>query len=259
LQEYQELNPPKENKLLALAARSGNVEILQLSLQKEDVDKLNVVCDPFEAPPLHLAVDSSMIWETYHDALTFDDWLHCNDFISIELLEKKLQEQDLEEDSVIANKDRTKYCAPNIKRNDSARRACANLLLQTGADILTTDKNGHMTDPGVDWACNETRIWWCELVAKETSNIKNDLNAAGTGTAVVATLVVTASFVGPLQPPLNYLTMSSGTTTLDVGVQVTEFLIKIFLVSNSLSFYLGITSTMLASSYSKRGSCVWAM
>jgi len=170
-----------------------------------------------------------------------------------------LQEQDLEEDSVIANKDRTKYCAPNIKRNDSARRACANLLLQTGADILTTDKNGHMTDPGVDWACNETRIWWCELVAKETSNIKNDLNAAGTGTAVVATLVVTASFVGPLQPPLNYLTMSSGTTTLDVGVQVTEFLIKIFLVSNSLSFYLGITSTMLASSYSKRGSCVWAM
>jgi len=68
LQEYQELNPPKENKLLALAARSGNVEILQLSLQKEDVDKLNVVCDPFEAPPLHLAVDSSMIWETYHDA-----------------------------------------------------------------------------------------------------------------------------------------------------------------------------------------------
>jgi len=83
-----------------------------------------------------------------------------------------MREQDLEEDSVIANKDRTKYCAPNINRKDSARRACANLLLQAGADILTTDKNRHMADPGVDWACNETRIWWCEFVAKETSNIK---------------------------------------------------------------------------------------
>jgi hypothetical protein len=40
--------------------------------------------------------------------------------------------------------------------------------------------------------------------------------------------------------------MSSGTATVDFGVQVTEILIKVFLVSNGLSFYLAITSIMLA-------------
>jgi len=84
------------------------------------------------------------------------------------------------------------------------------------------------------------------ICCKRNFQHKNDLNAVGTGTAVVATLVATASFVGPLQPPLNYLAMSSGIATLDVGVQVTEFLIKVFLVNNSLSFYLAITSIMLA-------------
>ncbi|CAM6058043.1 unnamed protein product [Sphagnum tenellum] len=75
----------------------------------------------------------------------------------------------------------------------SAKQACAKLLLQYGADILATDENRRMADPGAE-ATNEARIWWYEFVAKETLNIKNDLNAAGTGTAVVATLVATASF-----------------------------------------------------------------
>jgi len=41
-----------------------------------------------------------------------------------------------------------------------------------------------MADPGA-WAPNEARIWWYKLVAKETLNIKTDLNATGTGTPVV--------------------------------------------------------------------------
>jgi len=160
-------------------------------------------------------------------------------FINIELLESKLQKKDLEEDSAIAYTD-------NINRIQySARQACANLLLQAGVDILATDKDRHMANAG-KWASNEARLWWYELVAKQTSNIKNDLNAAGVGTVVVATLVTIASFVGPLTPPLNYVAMSSRTTTIDVGVQVTKLLIKVFLVSNGLSFYLAITSIMLA-------------
>ncbi|CAK9870366.1 unnamed protein product [Sphagnum jensenii] len=245
-EEWQELYPPKDNKLLAVAAYSG-VEILQHFLQKDDVDKLNVVCAPFPAPPLHLAVEAQPFWTNWPDSRTFDGWLHCNDFISIELLEKKLGEKDPEEDSAIANTKKSSlnsYGVPD-RNQYSAKQACANLLLQAGADILATDKISRMADPGAR-APNEAKIWWYELVAKETLNIKNDLNAAGTGTAVVATLVATASFVGPLQPPLNYVGMSSGTTTVDVGVQVTEALIKVFLVSNSLSFYLAITSIMLA-------------
>jgi len=243
--EWEELYPPKDNTLLAVAAYSGNVEILQHFLQKDDVDKLNVVCALFRAPPLHLAVKAEItLPRGWRGSRTFDDWLDCNDFMSIELLEKKLGEKDRKEDSAIANTKKTMYGTPD-RNKYSARQACANLLLQAGADILATDKEGCMADPG-EYAPNEARIWWCELVAKETLNIKNDLNAAGTGTAVVATLVATASFVGPLQPPLNYVGMTSGTTTLDVGVQVTEALIKVFLVSNSLSFYLAITSIMLA-------------
>ncbi|CAM6048015.1 unnamed protein product [Sphagnum compactum] len=244
--EYNELYPPKKNKFLSCAASSANVEILQHFLQKGNVDKLNVISDPYEGPPLHLAIKAKTFWRGWPDSRTFDDWLHCNDFISIELLEKKLGEQDHEEDNAIANTDKTKYGVPDITTNQySARKACANLLLQAGADILSTDENQRMADPG-ELAPNEARIWWYELVAKETLNIKTDLNAAATGTAVVATLVATASFAGPLHPPLNYVAMSSGTATVAVGVQVTKLLIKVFLMSNGLAFYLAIASIMLA-------------
>jgi hypothetical protein len=242
---YQELYRPGENRLRAWAAWSGNVEILQLFLRKDDVDKLNDVA-LFGAPALHLAVGATVAVNDWADSRNFDDGLHCNDFISIELLEKKLGEKDQEEGSGIADIDKTKYGVPNITRNQySARQACANLLLQAGADILATDGSGHIADPG-SRAPNEARIWWYELVAKETLNMKKDLHAAGTGTAVVATLVATASFVGPLTPPLNYVAMSSGTGVVDVQVQVTKLLIRVFLVSNGLSFYLAITSIMLA-------------
>jgi len=238
LQEYKKHYLCK-NQLLSYAPYSGDVGILQFFLQKADVDNLNVFYDRFEAPPLHLAVEATFIVFFWENSRHFNDYLHCNDFISIELLESKLQKKNLEKDSAIANID-------NINRIQySARQACANLLLQAGVDILATDKDRHMVDPG-KWASNETRIWWYELVTKQTSNIKNDLNAAGAGTAVIATLVTIASFVGPLTPPLNYVAMSSGTTTIDVGVQVTKLLIKVFLVSNGLSFYLAITSIMLA-------------
>ncbi|KAH8941641.1 hypothetical protein BDL97_14G053900 [Sphagnum fallax] len=191
-----------------------------------------------------VATEAKTFWMDMPDSRTFDDWLHCNDFISIELLEKKLGEKDPKEDSAMANTKKTMYGAPDSNQY-SAKQACANLLLQAGADILARDKFGRMAEPGAQ-ATNEARIWWYEFVAKETLNIKNDLNAAGTGTAVVATLVATASFVGPLQPPLNYVAMSSGTATVDVGVQVTEFMIRVFLVSNGLSFYLAIAAIMLA-------------
>jgi ankyrin repeat protein len=233
IQGWRKLYPPKDNELLAVAAYTGSVEILQHVLQEDDVDKVNVVCAPFGAPPLHLAVRAKTFWRRWSDSRTFDDWLDCTDFISIELLEKKLGEKDPKE-----------YSAPN-RNQYSAKQVCANLLLQAGADIFATDMRVRMADPG-EHAPNEAITWWYELVAKETVNIKNDLNAAGTGTAVVATLVATASFVGPLTPPLNYVAMSSGTATVDVGVQVTEFMIRVFLVSNGLSFYLAITSIMLA-------------
>jgi hypothetical protein len=64
LQEYQKLFLHYENVFLGYAASSGNVEILELFLQKDDVDKLNVVCDPFGAPPLHLVVEQTVTDKT---------------------------------------------------------------------------------------------------------------------------------------------------------------------------------------------------
>jgi len=40
--------------------------------------------------------------------------------------------------------------------------------------------------------------------------------------------------------------MSFGIATIDVGVQVTKLMIKVFLMNNGLSFYLAMTSIMLA-------------
>jgi hypothetical protein len=257
LQEYQKYYL-HEKRLLSYAAYFGDVEILQLVLQKTNV-QFNTFYDPFESPPLHLAIEPTVIAFSWLDFRNFNDYLHCNDFISIKLLEDKLQEKNREENSAKnREKYRAKYREENsviANRNDmfpwtkeikyNARKVCANLLLQAGADILATDKKGHMADPG-KYASNEGRIWWYDLVTNQIGNIKNDLNVAGSGTAVVAALVATTSFVGPFTPPLNYVAMSSGTTTIDVGVQVTELLIKVFLVSNGLSFYLAIISIMLA-------------
>ncbi len=118
-------------------------------------------------------------------------------------------------------------------------------MLQAGADIWAKDQMGNWADPGAA-ASDGGRKWWYERVAKETENTRNQLNAAGTGIAVVAALVATASFVGPLQPPLGYVSMPSGSTTIDLGVQETQFMIRVFVVTNSLSFYLAIASIMLA-------------
>jgi len=96
--------------------RQEMLKFYNFFLQKDDVDKLNVVGDPFGVPPLHLVVEQTVLGP-WADPWTFDDWLHCNDFTSIELLEKKLQEKDLEEDSAIANIDKIKYGVPNINKN----------------------------------------------------------------------------------------------------------------------------------------------
>jgi hypothetical protein len=235
MQEYQKIHVYIKNDLLSKAAQSGNAEILQLFLQRKDVDNLNVYVPYYGVPPLHLVLNTFPDRGNWGNPQNFDNWLHCNDFISTKLLEEKLLEKDLEANSATAD----------INSNQCNIQACVNLLLQSGADILATDEYGCIAYLP-ERASNETRKWWYELVAKETLNIKIDLNTAGNGTAVVATLVATASFVGPMQPPLNYVVMASETATIDVGVQITQVLIKLFLVSNSLSFYLAITAIMLA-------------
>jgi hypothetical protein len=126
-----------------------------------------------------------------------------------------------------------------------AKQGCINLLLQSGADIWETDSiDGNIADPGMN-ATDEAQLWWYEKFATETREAKSNFNAAGNATAVVAALVATASFVGPLQPPLGYGSDATNVLTFDL-VQATKLSMKFFTVSNSLSFYLAIASIMLA-------------
>lgn len=218
-----------------LAASSGDLEILQLFLSKEFVHQLNSSYKSVSEtnleeypPPLHFAV---------HGKPPVVNFTLC-DFLSPELLLSSKNDLDAKDKF-------QRWKGSECYAVDIERQGCINLLLQAGADIWAKDKMGNWADPGAT-ARPEARLWWYERVAKETDNIRKQLNAAGTGIAVVAALVATASFLGPLQPPLGYVSMPSGPTTIDLGVQETQFMIRIFIVSNSLSFYLAIASIMLA-------------
>jgi hypothetical protein len=240
------LYPSKKNYCLHLAASSGDLEILQLFLSKEFVDHLNSSYKSDSEtdleeypPPLHFAVhEKSPVVNFPEELEVFDRLRTIRDFLSPESLLSS--EEDLEAKGKYA-----RWGGPRYYADDIERQGCINLLLQAGADIWAKDKMGNWADPGAT-ASAKARLRWYERVAKETDNIRKQLNAAGTGIAVVAALVATASFVGPLQPPLSYVSMPSGPTTIDLGVQETQFMIRVFVVSNSLSFYLAIASIMLA-------------
>jgi hypothetical protein len=80
---------------------------------------------------------------------------------------------------------------------------CINLLLQGGIDIWTPHhKTKELPSPGPT-ADDEARKWWYEKVIKEVVTLKTSISDAANATSVVAALVATASFIGPLQPPLG--------------------------------------------------------
>ena len=114
------------------------------------------------------------------------------------------------------------------------REACINMLVQAGVNMWKKDNNGNNHDHGIS-ACGENRLSWQNMVERLTLEAKKSLNEAGNAISVVAALVATASYVGPLQPPLGYA---------DDFVQMSNLSIRIFMVTNSVSFYLAIASIM---------------
>ena len=116
------------------------------------------------------------------------------------------------------------------------REACISVLVQAGIDVWQEDDNGNFPDPGIS-ASGVNQLSWQKMVARETLKAKRSLNEVGNVISVVAALVATASYVGPLQPPLGYA---------DDFVQMSNLSIRIFMATNSLSFYLAIASIMFA-------------
>ncbi|CAM6036291.1 unnamed protein product [Sphagnum compactum] len=220
----------KVHVLLMLAAFAADRDSLQKLLGIEwAIDKLNIGCDRFEGMlPLAAAVASTALpindCNGEDPSRRFDRFLHCNDFMSIALLEKELDKRHPEENKNIPSG------TLQVDKNGYEMRTCVALLLQAGADILATSKTGDLAEIGIS-APDDIRTWWYDLVDKQIAIIKGDLKTAATATAVVSALVATSSFVGPAG---------------DIGADVTRPLIRMSIVCNNLSFYLAISSVMLS-------------
>ncbi|KAG6555153.1 hypothetical protein Mapa_003191 [Marchantia paleacea] len=133
--------------------------------------------------------------------------------------------------------------ASSTRTGESRRQGCINLLLQAGIDIWKTNKAGNIADPGMR-ASPEACSWWYEKLARETLETKQSLNAAANAVSVTAALVATASYVGPLQPPLGYVQNSDGTAALQIQVEYLS--IRIFIVCDTVAFYVALCAIMLS-------------
>ena len=137
-----------------------------------------------------------------------------------------------------------------VNKGYSGRKGCINMLLQAGLDIWQKDIDDKIASPGREINDDEFISWWHEKMAKEALDLRNNLNQGGNAISVIGALIATASYVGPLQPPLSYgsdPSMQLSPTSDNTGyAHVWDPYVKIFMVSNSLSFYLAIASIMLA-------------
>ncbi|KAL3692766.1 hypothetical protein R1sor_006417 [Riccia sorocarpa] len=125
---------------------------------------------------------------------------------------------------------------------ESRRHGCLNLLLQEGLDIWETNKTGRIPDPGPK-ASPGYNLWWYERLAKETLDQKASFNAAGGAVSVTAALVATASYIGPLQPPLAYSWEDKdGVSKVQSGITA----VRVFFVLSTLAFYLAIAAVVLS-------------
>ena len=209
----------REISAIHLAAASGDPETLRLFITNQQFDPL-VTCRG--ATSLHFAV-ASRLPLPFYPSETAQNTLIPNSILRLEDLDHfvpfgKVKVKGVEN--------------PSYK----GREACISILVQAGVDVWEKDDGGNFPEPG-RLASSENHLSWQNMVERETLEAKKSLNEAGNAISVVAALVATASYVGPLQPPLGYV---------DDFVQTSNLSIRIFMVTNSVSFYLAIASIMFA-------------
>ncbi|KAL3697436.1 hypothetical protein R1sor_011512 [Riccia sorocarpa] len=124
---------------------------------------------------------------------------------------------------------------------ESNHIGCVNYLLQVGLDAWQTDSDNKIADPGPK-ASGDYKKWWYEKVMQETHNQKTGFGAAANALSVTAALVVTASYIGPLQPPLGYNLVDEDHIS---KMQVDILPVRIFLVCNNLAFFFALTAIMM--------------
>lgn len=136
-----------------------------------------------------------------------------------------------------------------VNKGYSGRKVCINMLLQAGVDLWEKDKKGRFANPGRKISDEDFLTWWHEKFAKETLKTTNSLCQAGNAISVMASLIATASYVGPLQPPHSYgpdQSLQPPTSDTTNYVHFWDRYIMVFLGCNSMSFYFAIASIMLS-------------
>ena len=203
----------REISAIHLAAALGDPETLRLFTTNQDFDPL-VTCRG--ATSLHFAVASSRPTQ-FKPACLPHNFMNLKDFGDVSSYEEAKAEGAKN---------------PSYK----GRVACISILVQAGVDVWEKDGFGNLPEPGRS-ASSENHLSWQNMVERETLEAKKNLNDVGNAISVVAALVATASYVGPLEPPLGYA---------DDFVQTSNLSIRIFTATNSVSFYLAIASIMFA-------------
>jgi hypothetical protein len=244
-----------------IAAASGVPEVLQLFLNKKQK-----IFDPsktttYKRTTLHFAVDATapfMLDKPTSFVNNIIDPLQCiSDFGSAHHLEyiitKAIKKKLVVGGHVGKNNDKVvsldeviqKYHKPQLTTLEEygGKQACITMLLQDGVDIWQRDDQWKFAEPGSETS-NEIRMWWFNKKAEEALATKKTLSDAANAISVVAALIATASYLGPLQPPLGLGTVTTS-SYFDL-VQTSSIPVQLFVISNCLSFYLAIGSIMFA-------------
>ncbi|KAJ7294954.1 hypothetical protein O6H91_Y222200 [Diphasiastrum complanatum] len=196
---------------LHFAACCGYPEIVRIILDNAKFDPM--VKDNGHHNALHYAADAFI---NHQDLLSLTN---CVDLLrSYEI--RSLKEGD------------------DILKRYSKKKGCVHLLLQSDLNFIWSKGiNGNTPCPGLS-ASAEYQTWWYEKLDNVTKDAKNQLFVAANAISVTAALVATASFIGPFQPPMNYQS--------DGYIHYNLLSVKIFIVFDSLSFYLAIASIMMS-------------
>ncbi|CAM6095680.1 unnamed protein product [Calypogeia fissa] len=223
-----------------LAAAMGNAGIIKAFLDsKGGKFDPTLLKDPDGNTPLHYALLGKYVRFRPHlvDFVSCRHLFQCRQENDEQLslwLAHPQDEDGLQPESVEGRKEKDK----NEKYGQ--RRVSISLLLEAGISVWERNKEHNTASPQPN-APEEFLEWWSKKVTQEIQQEQQKLNASAAANAVsvTAALVATASYVGPLTPPLGY----GGEPA---SLQVHILAIRIFVVCDTLSFYLALAAIMLA-------------